>query len=786
MSAVTPEAVRLRLLSAKFSPLPCQGKIPLLKQWQHHFKTNPGEIALWSTLWPAATNTGLLTAFAPAFDLDILDPDAAAAVERLVRERFEERGYILVRFGRKPKRAILFRTDMSFAKIQRVLIALDGSEQRLEFLADRQQIIVHGLHPDTREPYSWFGGEPGEVPCADLPYISAEEAAKLADDAARLLVAEHGYRTKSERQPEATPGGGCAGWSNYLANVLDHDALAAFAMALLCSGMQDGAAVNFLRDAVRRPQDVDEARRQRRLDEIPAMVKSARRKHDEEAASPKIEARDKAEESGAEEWPEPRPIVAQLPPVLPFTREMLPEALGAYVFDIADRQQASPDFAAVVAVVAAGATLGNKVRIFPKRHDNWEVVPNPWGVLIGRPSAMKTPSMKAALAPLYKLEETLREAWQNNLDAEAVNEALGKLRSKTAKKQAERETDKGNHEKARSILEEAASVEKEKPPCPRLIVNDTTIPKLGELLNENPRGLLLVRDEIQGWLANMEDERFASDRAFFLESFTGFGSFTHDRIGRGTVHIENCTLAVVGGIQPSRIASLVRGAIGGSQNDGLVQRLQLAIWPDDASTWQWIDRRPAIEAQINYEDVFNRLYKLGRDDRRARFEPGAQTLFREWSTDLHLQALGNRFSAVLESHALKMEKTLVSLALIFEAAESGLKDDLVRTATFERALKWSDYLLGHAQRLYRAADTMAEVGARMIRERRAKLPMPFTARDVRQRGWAGLADMDFVQAALAVLVATHHCRVVASPIRTIGGRPTEQYRWNPKLGESVT
>jgi hypothetical protein len=41
----------------------------------------------------------VLTRTSPAFDIDILDPEAAEAVERLARERFEESGVFPVRFG---------------------------------------------------------------------------------------------------------------------------------------------------------------------------------------------------------------------------------------------------------------------------------------------------------------------------------------------------------------------------------------------------------------------------------------------------------------------------------------------------------------------------------------------------------------------------------------------------------------------------------------------------------------------------------------------------------------
>lgn len=142
-------------------------------------------------------------------------------------------------------------------------------------------------------------------------------------------------------------------------------------------------------------------------------------------------------------------------------------------------------------------------------------------------------------------------------------------------------------------------------------MNDATVEKLGELLNENPRGLLLVRDELPGFLSQMESEEYASDRAFYLEAFNGSGQFTYDRIGRGTVHIANCTVSIIGGVQPSRIAPIVRGAITGTSNDGLIQRLQLTVWPDPRTLWQWVDRHPDREAREAYEKCLPRHSRTG-------------------------------------------------------------------------------------------------------------------------------------------------------------------------------
>ncbi|MFG9943023.1 DUF3987 domain-containing protein [Pseudomonas aeruginosa] len=70
-------------------------------------------------------------------------------------------------------------------------------------------------------------------------------------------------------------------------------------------------------------------------------------------------------------------------------------------------------FVGVALVVAVSAVVGRKFTIHPKQHDDWTVVPNQWGVIIGRPSAMKTPALKQALRPLDALRT--RERNQHSL-----------------------------------------------------------------------------------------------------------------------------------------------------------------------------------------------------------------------------------------------------------------------------------------------------------------------------------------------------------------------------------
>src|SRR5262249_25102143 len=161
---------------------------------------------MWQKIWPDAVNSGVLGTLTPSVDIDIRIPDAADAVEQLVREMFEERGEISVRFGLPPKRLIPVRTDEPFAKISRVLIPPDDTKHKIEILADGPQFVADGIHPDTHERYRWFGRSLDQIPREDLPYVREADMKEFADAAVKLLTQEFGFIEKQSARP--TNGGG--------------------------------------------------------------------------------------------------------------------------------------------------------------------------------------------------------------------------------------------------------------------------------------------------------------------------------------------------------------------------------------------------------------------------------------------------------------------------------------------------------------------------------------------------------------------------------------------------
>ncbi len=183
-----------------------------------------------------------------------------------------------------------------------------------------------------------------------------------------------------------------------------------------------------------------------------------------------------------------KPLEYTLLPVEPFHVTQMPLTLSRYVYDVADRQQAPLDFVAVAAVCGLAALIGNDVRVAPKQHDDWKIVPNLWGALIGQPSTMKTPTMQAALAPITCLQKKWYKEWLKQKERQEIEEILETLDKSEKQKQAHKAIQKGDLETARALLSETLSKDNDYD-VSRFIVNDITVEKLGELLQAPPRSL---------------------------------------------------------------------------------------------------------------------------------------------------------------------------------------------------------------------------------------------------------------------------------------------------------
>jgi putative DNA primase/helicase len=485
------------------------------------------------------------------------------------------------------------------------------------------------------------------------------------------------------------------------------------------------------------------------------------------------------------DWGMPEPLPDSLPPVEPFDIDLLPESMRRWNQDIAERMQCPPDFPAVSTMIGLATLVAGKVRIRPKRLDDWEVTPNLYGAVVGRPGLMKTPAIMEPVSILKRFEDrekvkftTESAEWKN---AELFRKRRHKLATDDALK-AETE------EVGLRMLRAISGCEEEAPTRKRYLVNDTTVEMFGVILNENPSGVLVFRDELTGFLTSLDKENQQHARAFYLEAWNGNSSFTYDRIERGTLDIKISILNLLGGIQPSPLQEYFRGAIrGGRSDDGMLQRIQLMVWPDLQGPWINVDRLPDSTAKQEALQTFEALNDLdpssiGAEKEESgeryflRFSAEAQQHFDHWRENLEIRLRSGDESACMESHLSKYRSLVPSLALLIHLAEGSMGP--VCESAVCRAIRWANYLESHANRIYGGAMQMDVAGAKTILGKltKGKLQNGFTMRDVYRKHWSGLADADSAEAAVALLVDYGHLR--SRPERT-GGRELIQYWVNP-------
>ena len=480
------------------------------------------------------------------------------------------------------------------------------------------------------------------------------------------------------------------------------------------------------------------------------------------------------------DWSEPELLGLDLPPVAPFDSGLLPSSLRPMVIDVAERMQVSLDLPAVASIAALGGVVGRRAMIRPKREDTtWVVVPNLWGGVVAPPGAMKSPVLAAMMAPIRAIEASWREQ-----DRAALAEFETIREKAELDQQAWREAYRAAQRAGRELPPKPSS-EHEQPTERRLLCSDATFESLHRLLAENPGGMFLLRDELAGWLAGLEQRGREQERAFALETWNGDFAFVVDRIGRGRVHVEHCCLSIFGGIQPARIRSYLSEALqNGPLSDGLIQRFGLLVWPDERLEWQYVDREPDRLAMQRASEVYRSLASLDPANPLVlNFDPDAQLLFREWISDLERRIRSRELSPAMQAHFSKYRKLMPALALLLALADGNR--NAVALPYAQQAAAWTEYLESHALRLYssecsRTRSASITLGTRLCAGWRRQEGW-FTLRDVYRPQWSGLSTPEEAQAAAGELESLGW--VKRQQVQRKVGRAAERYIINPKLEE---
>jgi hypothetical protein len=302
-----------------------------------------------------------------------------------------------------------------------------------------------------------------------------------------------------------------------------------------------------------------------------------------------------AETSPASDWPEPDLSVLRLnrrpPPKLPL--DVLGDRWAQWVEDAARAAAAPTDYVVAPLLAAASALIGHAR--WAQAWKGWKEPPHLWCAAVGDSGDGKSPGADTIYEYIIpSIERRMGADFPDQLrEAQAAIEAA-KVRLESWKDELRTAIKEG-----RSVPPQPGPVPQE-PMAPRLMLSDVTIERVASLLaSAAPKGVLMTRDELAGWLLGMNAYNEGA-RAFWIEAYGGRRYCVDRQKSSEPIIIPRFAVSWYGGIQPGKVAEVMQGA-----DDGLLARF-IWFWPDPFP-FNKPNRPPAAEWAIT---AFDRLRTL--------------------------------------------------------------------------------------------------------------------------------------------------------------------------------
>lgn len=232
------------------------------------------------------------------------------------------------------------------------------------------------------------------------------------------------------------------------------------------------------------------------------------------------------------------------------------------------------------------------------------------------------------------------------------------------------------------------------------------------------------------------------------------------------------------------------------ENDGLLQRFQLLVYPDENKKKKYIDRKPDSVAKQRAYDLIQKIATMNFQEAGAkkeeldkfcnfRFTPEAQDLAVKFFMDIENNKLqDDEYSPIFKQHLSKYSSFMPSLALVFHLINlaDGAKDEGgVSLTVTKQAINWCKVMESHAYRVYHGIGNTGNQAAIALQKRIIKgdLNNPFTLREVQRKGWYLLTDRSSIDKAVFELEQAS-CLIKVYQDSGIG-RPKTEYHINPAL-----
>ena len=364
-----------------------------------------------------------------------------------------------------------------------------------------------------------------------------------------------------------------------------------------------------------------------------------------------------------------------------FPLEIFPKAIRDIIEALEEYENYNVDFTSASFLTVFAAAMGNTWSV--RFMTGWVSRPIIYMVLVGSPSCGKTPPLQQAVAPLLKLDGEYDMIYCKEMETYRRWERM-------SAKQREKH-----------FLPEEMKMPQRK--CH--VVVDSTVEALIGALRDNPRGVLIYKDEIDSLLSNFNRYN-GSDESYFLSLFSGTPFKYSRKSNNEHIFLANPYCSIIGTTQPGRLGEQFGGK---RMMNGFSSRF-LKVYPEIDEMPSWNDTAMPDGVLEEWERIIRRVITVTPSTDQEGKATSIELLFSQeaklrviqWKDEVNNKAYAETDSDAVRALCGKLETYLVRFCLVIQimhciCGESGM--DKIEPRTAELAIKLTEYFRNMESRI---------------------------------------------------------------------------------------
>lgn len=344
-----------------------------------------------------------------------------------------------------------------------------------------------------------------------------------------------------------------------------------------------------------------------------------------------------------------------------FPIEVFPDRLQDIANEFTRALQFHSDYVGLAMLTAISAAIGTGFRAKVRNlHTEPSIL---WGVLVGQPGIAKTHVIDHLFKPFTEIDNVNYELYEKELELHETEQ-------------------KG-----------------QRPRFSHSVLRDFTFEALAESSKSNPKGCVVLSDEILSMTGNWNKYNKGNDLPYYLTLFSGHGIST-SRKTQAPVHTKQSCVNIIGGIQPAKLRALLTKD---RFDNGFADRF-LFTYPDSICT-PWTDYQFDPRLYDDYREIIHGIRGLTDETITISFDDDAWKYLSHWqqgNTAIvnDLMETGDPMAGTMRKWESLLCRFALQLQIIETYCYKGTAPKSISRDSVEKAEMLFDYFLSQTRKVY--------------------------------------------------------------------------------------